>query len=84
MNTNIYKTHILIKKIDNLEVKINELENKIDSILNILDKEVSPNCNKMSIHIEFIENIYDTIKNPLHYMCKKIDNLIGNQKFINN
>ena len=27
----------------------------------------------MSSHIDFVENVYDTIKSPLGYICNKIN-----------
>ena len=57
-----------------LELK-NEIKNinkKLDIIINILEKNTQ-SCNKMSSHIDFVENVYDTIKSPLGYICNKIN-----------
>ena len=34
-------------------------------------------CKKMGNHIDFIENIYGTVKYPLGYVCNNINYLIG-------
>ena len=31
----------------------------------------------MSGHINFVENVYDTIKNPLTFICNKVNILTG-------
>ena len=55
--------------------KIETIEKKIDKIINLLDGDVKQNCNKMGEHIEFIENIYDRVKNPLGFICNRINNI---------
>tara|TARA_B100000900_G_scaffold374354_1_gene355585 strand:+ start:750 stop:989 length:240 start_codon:yes stop_codon:yes gene_type:complete len=62
-------------KIQNLEDKIDKLEDKIDNILKLLQDDIKPNCNKMNYHIDFIESIYDNVKNPLGFLCNKINYL---------
>ena len=73
------------KKIDDIENKLNNIEialekinnniellhNNINSKQNI-DNEVLQECKKMGAHIDFIENVYDNVKNPLGYICNKI------------
>ena len=33
----------------------------------------------MSSHIDFIDNVYDTVKNPLGFICSKVSILGGNE-----
>tara|TARA_B100000900_G_C20371775_1_gene630718 strand:- start:151 stop:393 length:243 start_codon:yes stop_codon:yes gene_type:complete len=66
------------KKLDNIDSKIKELEVKLDKIIDLLENNVKPNCEKMNSHIDFIDGVYDTVKNPLHYICDKIVFLKGN------
>ena len=81
------------KKIDDIENKLNNIEialekinnniellhNNINSKQNI-DNEVLQECKKMGAHIDFIENVYDNVKNPLGYICKKIGYLTGSSE----
>tara|TARA_Y100001935_G_scaffold250669_1_gene251218 strand:+ start:53 stop:373 length:321 start_codon:yes stop_codon:yes gene_type:complete len=62
---------LLIKLNDNIE-KINE---SIDDFSESLDEELIPECKKMSSHIDFVENVYDTVKHPLGFLCNKIKKL---------
>jgi len=65
--------HLLItlnNKVDSLEEKIEKLSEKIDG-------EVLEECKKMGSHIDFVENVYDNVKHPLGYICKKIKGLTG-------
>jgi len=66
-------------KLDSLEEKINDLDDKLSDILILLERDVKPNCNKMSNHIDFVDNVYDNVKNPLGFMCNKISKLSGNE-----
>ena len=60
--------------------KIEIINNKIDKLLEISEKN-KENCDKMDKHINFIENIYDNIKNPLGYICSKVKNISGNSNY---
>lgn len=66
-------------KLDSLEYKLIDLEVKLNKILELLENDVSPNCNKMSTHIDFIDKVYDSVKSPLNFMCNKVNLLSGNQ-----
>ena len=68
-----------IDKEDIIEMKekLVILEEKIDLIIKLLDNNISKNCEKMKDHIDFIENIYDNVKNPLGFICSKINNVMG-------
>ena len=54
------------------------LEKKVDRMLEILEQDdVAGNCKKMGAHIDFVEKVYDNVKNPLGYLCHKITHLSG-------
>jgi peptidoglycan hydrolase CwlO-like protein len=78
-NQNIYiKLNILDNKLNNLDNKLNNLDNKLDKILELLEKN-SKDCEKMSSHIDFIDNVYENVKAPMNYICDTM-----NSKFITN
>lgn len=65
--------------IDNLIYKIKELDSqykiinkKLDNILEILEKDVK----KMSDHIDFVENVYENIKSPFHYVMNRVNYMV--------
>ena len=66
-------------KLDSLEYKLIDLEVKLNKILELLENDVKPNCNKMSSHIDFVDKVYDTVKNPLDFICNKVNKLSGNE-----
>ena len=66
-------------KLNSLEYKLIDLEVKLNKIIELIENDVSPNCNKMSSHIDFVDNVYDTVKSPLNFMCNKINVLSGNE-----
>ena len=35
----------------------------------------------MSGHIDFVENVYENVKNPLGYICNKVGSFIGNDSY---
>ena len=55
-----------------LKMRLDILERKIDLILETLKIDIQPNCEKMSSHIDFVDNVYDTVKAPLNYICSKV------------
>ncbi len=54
---------------------LNEINIKIDRIEERLIK-LENSQNKMDTHIDFIENIYENIKNPLNYVTNKVNNYL--------
>ena len=64
-------------RLNTIDYKLIDLDVKLNKILNLLEKDVQPNCKKMSSHIDFVDNVYDNVKNPLDYLCNKINNLTG-------
>ena len=66
-------------KLDSLEYKLIDLEVKLNKITDLLERDISPNCNKMSSHIDFIDKVYDSVKSPLNFMCNKVNVLSGNE-----
>lgn len=60
------KLDLILKRLDKIEIQLNEIKNN-------LSNDISKNCKKMSEHIDFIDNVYDTVKNPLGFLCNKIN-----------
>ena len=68
-------------RISELEKQYSRIEEKLDLIISIFQKDVAPNCEKMSGHIDFVENVYENVKNPLGYLCNKVGSFIGNESY---
>tara|TARA_B100000902_G_C27084347_1_gene800525 strand:- start:321 stop:563 length:243 start_codon:yes stop_codon:yes gene_type:complete len=66
-------------KLNSLEYKLIDLEVKLNKIIELIENDVAPNCNKMSNHIDFVDNVYDNVKNPLGFICSKVSKLSGNE-----
>ena len=60
-------------KLKIIEDDIKKMDEKLDLILAFLEKDVSENCKKMGEHIDFVEKVYDNVKNPLGYLCNKLN-----------
>jgi hypothetical protein len=60
-------------KFSELEKQINELklDNKKLNDVNII-------CNKMSEHINFVEDTYSSLKAPINFVKKSIEKITGN------
>jgi uncharacterized protein with von Willebrand factor type A (vWA) domain len=59
----VNKLDIIIEKLQNIETHIQNTNQRIaniESTLNIINKS----SQNMDDHIEFVENIYDVVKNP--------------------
>ena len=63
-----------------LEKQYSRIEEKLDLIISIFDDKVSKNCEKMSGHIDFVENVYENVKNPLGFICNKVGSFMGTNK----
>ena len=50
--------------------EITEMRREINEIKNTLDTDIKNNCQKMGGHIDFIENVYETVKAPLKLYIK--------------
>ena len=70
----------LNKLMQSLIKKNQILEEKLDRVLSLLNNEVVENTQKMSKHIDLIENIYNNVKSPLGYLCDKINYLKSSDK----
>ncbi len=64
-------------EITSLKTKIDRIEEKLDAILQKMDTTIIKNCDKMGEHIDFVNNVYDTVKVPLHYISNKVQRMIG-------
>jgi hypothetical protein len=60
-------------KIKNIEINIIQINEKIDKILATLEIDVK----KMSNHIDFVEQVYDNMKHPLHFVMNQVSNIIS-------
>ena len=81
MDQKIDKLNVHMEAIKHLLITLNDkvesLEDKVDNLKNKVDEEVLEECKKMGSHIDFVENVYDNVKHPLGYICKKIKGLTG-------
>lgn len=71
---------LLISLHNNIEKqseRINILESSVKQLNEKIDDEIMQECKKMGSHIDFVENVYDNVKHPLGYICKKIQYLTG-------
>lgn len=66
------------EKINKIEEHLKNLDEKIERLTNLIENHVVSDCNKMSEHINFVETIYDNVKNPLGFLCSKINFYVGN------
>ena len=64
-----------------MEERLARIENKLDLILEKLETNVEANCEKMADHITFVETLYERVKNPIGFLCHKINYYIGNEQY---
>ena len=63
----------LDERMDQIEEKIDLIDTKIEILIKLIDTNIKPNCEKMNDHINFIEKIYENVKNPLGFFCNFIN-----------
>ena len=72
---------ILENKIVDLAEKFDKIDEKLDRIINFLNSDIKENCDKMGEHIDFVENVYENVKNPLGYLCNKLSYVSGTTQY---
>ena len=73
---------VLSERTDNIKLKLNTLESKIDKLDESVNGDLFNECKKMGEHIDFVEKVYDNVKNPLGFLCNKINYFSkDNQKY---
>jgi hypothetical protein len=60
-------------EIGNIKIKLEHLDEKVSNIDYKIDNQIKNDCKKMSEHIDFIENVYENVKNPLGFICNKLN-----------
>ena len=59
--------------IKNIETRLDLINLQLNKILTSLENNIEPNCSKMDKHIDFINNIYQSVKYPMEYICTIIN-----------
>jgi len=72
---------ILENKIVDLAEKFNQIDEKLDRIIDFFQTDIKENCDKMGEHIDFVENVYENVKNPLGYICNKLSYVSGTTQY---
>lgn len=60
-----------------IEEKITNIDKKVDLILELLNTDLKKNCEKMGEHIDFVETVYDKVRNPLSFVCNRVNEYCG-------
>ena len=66
-----------IIKIGIMDKKLDKIEHKLDELI-LLTRENEKKCDKMTSHIDFINNIYEKLKAPIEFISDKFK-LISNE-----
>lgn len=59
-------------ELEEIREELREIRVQMNRIEELLLNNVEKNCKKMGEHIEFVESVYEKVKNPLSYICSKI------------
>jgi len=68
------------KMLITLNKNVEKINEKVDIISKKLDEEIYDECKKMGSHINFIEEVYDSMKYPLHYLCNTVNSISNNNQ----
>lgn len=63
------KLNMIINMLKNMDERLIKIESKLE-INNI-------SCNKMSEHINFVDDVYNNMRKPLNYIKFNIERIIG-------
>ena len=70
---------LYITKINSIESRTKKIEDELKKIddkltdLIILMNDNKRDCEKMSSHIDFIDSVYQKLKTPIDYVCKRLE-----------
>ena len=67
----------LIIKIGTIEKRLETIDHKLDELI-LLTQENEKKCDKMTLHIDFINSIYEKLKAPIEFISDKFK-LISNE-----
>jgi len=60
-------------KLAEFEITLLHMNEKMDRIVESLEKD----CKKMSSHIDFVENVYEKVKQPFTYLMDNVSNIMN-------
>ena len=63
---------LILDKLNNIEKKLEQIENDLKEINYKIDNNLINNCEKMGSHVDFVENVYNTVRSPLQYISNSI------------
>jgi DNA repair exonuclease SbcCD ATPase subunit len=69
--------NLILNKLDHLEYKIIGIENKLELITSELCK-CEASCTTIKEHINFVDDTYQTLRNPLDFIRSRVNYLTGN------
>lgn len=58
-------------KIHDMDERLIRIEEKLDKLIYLIEQQ-EKTSEKMSQHIDFIDGVYDSVKNPLSTICNTI------------
>ena len=73
-----YNFHKVFSILERIESKVDSLHEIVDDLMD----EASENkeyCEKMSKHIDFVDNVYDNVRHPLNFIVNKVNYLRGKE-----
>jgi archaellum component FlaC len=67
------------KQFETIIGRLDGIDKEIQSLKKMIETDVKGNCSKMGEHIDFVENIYETVKSPMYFVCNQVNKITGNQ-----
>ena len=68
----IAKINSIESRTKNIEKELKKIDDKLTDLI-ILMNDNKRDCEKMSSHIDFIDGVYQKLKTPIDYVCKRLE-----------
>ena len=68
----ITKINSIESRTKNIEEELKKIDDKLTDLI-ILMNDNKRDCEKMSSHIDFIDSVYQKLKIPIDYVCKRLE-----------
>lgn len=65
------------ERLKRIEEQIEKLNKKMEGLDTFIRHNLAKDCSKMSEHIDFVDQVYETVRSPLNYICNNINYVLG-------
>lgn len=66
----------ILNLLNSLYLKVNELDDKVNKLIEN-QRNIENDCSKMKGHINFVEDTYEKVREPLNFITEQVNYILG-------